>query len=120
MSPIRVGALCTFNYGNVLFRNTASAAGLNRRWQRLIERDPEGRYTYGIDPDKGWPMYLGYIIGQRTLSNGHYDPPSGLDWDYEPGQYQIKETFRVYLVVRTLYEAPLRLWVEDVEILGKG
>lgn len=115
-----VGTVVTFNYGDVLFRNPTADpdGGMNRRWQRLRERDPQAICTREVDPTEGWTEQYGAVIGLRTLSNGRmqYGPYDMWDPD-KTGTYRVMETFAAYLVVRGMHEKPLRVRVQDVTVL---
>lgn len=122
MSELLIGTRVTFSEGDVLFRNRISdeeAAALNRRWQRLRERDPEGIMTRWTRNEKGFIDREAFIVGKRTLSNGLYTRPYASYWDDgDVGEYRSKETFAVYLLSETLYTAHIKVRVEDVKVIS--
>lgn len=117
MSDITVGTPVTYKYGDLLVREGTYTGSGKRRWKRRRELPPRSVL------DQEWvdKEFTGFIIGQRTLSNGDYTKGwSRMDyfgeWDGEPDQYQVEETFQAYLIVESLRGAPVKVRVEDVTI----
>lgn len=119
MSDIKVGTPVLFKFGDILNRQGTYMGSGKRSWHRF--REEEGQ-RYGSEHDKKMDEeHGGFIIGQRTLSNGDFTLGWASrdmfgEWDGENNDYRITETFQAYLVVESLRSAPVKIRVEDVEV----
>lgn len=118
MSEVKVGTPVKFKHGDTLVRKSGFIESGKRTWMKVRDGPNPNRSGYLTEEFLNTPR-TGLIIGQRTLSNGVYRSWDG-EWDDEPGIYQVTETFQAYLVVESLHSAPVKIRVEDVEIVEKG
>lgn len=114
---VEVGTPIRFKAGDALIRRGKYLGTGKRTWIRFREDQP--RHSGHLTVDFMDQPRQGFIIGQRTLSNGDFtrgysthDWEGG--WDSEPNEYHVTETFQAYLVVESLRGAPVKIRVEDV------
>ena len=115
---ITVGTPVLFKQGDVLVRKGVYTGSGRRAWERFREQD--ARFGNMTEDFMNEPR-IGYIIGQRTLSNGDFTKGwSGMsyegEWDGEANEYHPTESFQAYLVVEGLRSRPVKLRIEDVEV----
>lgn len=119
MSDIKIGTPVIFKFGDVLNRKGTYMGSGKRSWHRF--REEEGQRYGAAHEETMNELHAGFIIGQRTLSNGDFTLGWSRrdwtgEWDGEPNDYRITETFQAYLVVESLRGAPVKIRVEDVEV----
>jgi hypothetical protein len=100
-----------YKAGDVLRREGKHTGTGKRVWTKYRTNPPVGYY--------GDTERIGYVVGQRTLSNGEYERGwSSQDvwgeWDGDSSTYTPTETFQAYLVVDSLWGSPVKIRVEDV------
>ena len=112
---VKIGTQVRYKMGDELFRLGTSTGSGKRSWQRT-------RDGYGAEAGSADTIVSGFIVGVRTLSNGQYTRGWSSqsyegEWDGEPDEYHVKETFQAYLIARSLRSTPVRVRVEDVDVV---